>query len=360
MKIGKKILKVPIIQGGMGIGVSLSGLAGAVAACGAMGVISSVNIGYRKSNFYSNPREANLTSLKEEIIKAKEKSGDNGMVAVNIMTAVSNYGETCKAAVSAGADAIISGAGLPIKLPEYTKGTDTLCIPIVSGGRAAKLLATSYMKKYGVLPDMFIIEGNKAGGHLGFSKEDLLSGTAKSNDEILKEVLSVTEELEKQYGKKIPVAVAGGVFDGADMAHFLKEGAMAVQIGTRFIATDECDANERFKQAIVNAKEEDVKIVESPVGMPARAIISPLIKRLENGDVFRAIKCNGCLTACKKDESIPYCISRALIEAVKGNWEEGLFFAGSNAFRISKIVSVKELINEILSECETRLKERLV
>lgn len=348
MKIGQKTLEIPIIQGGMGVGVSLSGLAGAVASCGGMGVISSVNIGYKEPDFMKNPLETNLKVLKNEIRRAKSIANGKGLVAVNIMTAVSNYAKTCEAAIEAGVDAIISGAGLPLKLPEFTRGTSTLCIPIVSSARAAKLLATSFIKKWQTIPDMFIIEGYKAGGHLGFSKEELTEGTAMENDEILKEVLEVTKEIEKTQKKHIPVAVAGGVFDGNDMGHIMSLGAEAVQIGTRFIATDECDASLAFKNAIVNAREEDIQIISSPVGMPARAIKSPMLERLKNGERFHALRCNGCLTSCKKDDSIPYCISRALIEAVKGNWEDGLFFTGSNGARVDKIVPVKELMEEII------------
>lgn len=350
MIIKNKKLDVPIIQGGMGVGVSLSGLAGAVAACGACGVISSVNAGYREPDFEKSPREANLRALENEIKKARELSGGKGLVAVNIMTAVSNYDRTCQTAVKAGADMIISGAGLPLNIPEFTKDTDTLCVPIVSSARAARILMKHYMKHYGVLPDMFVIEGCKAGGHLGFTKEELLEGTAKSNDEILKEVLEVAGD--------IPVFVAGGVFDGGDMAHYGMAGAKGVQIATRFIATEECDADEVFKQAIVNATEEDIRIIKSPVGMPARAINSPLLKRLDEGGTFPALRCSGCLTACPKNDSIPYCISRALIAAVQGDWENGLFFTGSNAYRVDKIVPVAQLIDELMQEYEHCLKVR--
>ena len=342
MNIKNKHFSVPIIQGGMGVGVSLSGLAGAVAKCGGVGVISSVNAGYREKDFESNPLNANLRALDNEIKKAKTISEGNGLVAVNIMTAVSNYEKTCRCAVDAGADIIISGAGLPLDLPVYTKGTDTLCAPIVSSGRAARILIKHYMRHYQVKPDMIVIEGNMAGGHLGFSEEELLNGTVQSNDDILIDVL-------KESGD-IPVFVAGGVFDGKDMAHYMKLGASGVQIGTRFIATDECDASDVFKDAIINAGKEDILIIKSPVGMPARAINSPLLKALKQGLKFTALKCNGCLTACPKNDSIPYCISRALIAAVKGDWENGLFFTGSNAYRIKEKVSVKELISEILGE----------
>lgn len=349
MQIKNKLLDIPIIQGGMGVGVSLSSLAGAVAACGACGVISSVNAGYAEGDFEINPLKANLRALEMHIRKAKKMaadSGGNGLVAVNIMTAVSNYDKTCKAAVEAGADIIISGAGLPLNLPQFTRGTDTLTAPIVSSGRAAKIIMKSYKKHYDVYPDMFVIEGSMAGGHLGFTAEDIAEHTAQSNDEILKDVLAVIEEAHAD----IPVFVAGGVFDGRDMAHYMCEGASGVQIATRFIATDECDASDVFKKKIVNARKEDIRIIKSPVGMPARAIDSPLLKKLAAGERFPARKCNGCLTTCKKDLSIPYCISRALIAAVKGDMDNGLFFAGSNAYRVDRIMSVRELINEIVTE----------
>ena len=342
MKLGNKRLEVPILQGGMGVGVSMSSLAGHVAKCGAMGVISSVNIGFREPDFLTNPKEANLRALREEIKKAKEIAGGVGLVAVNIMTAVSHYAETCMAAVKAGADAIISGAGLALNLPEFVKGSNTMCAPIVSSRRAAALLLKHYKRHFDYTPDFIVIEGSEAGGHLGFSPEELLEKTAKPNEEILSEVLEVAGD--------IPVFVGGGVFDGADMTRLMKQGASGVQLATRFIATHECDADIRFKQAIVDANEEDILIIESPVGMPARAINSPLMKRIKAGEKFRALTCNGCLSACKKGDNIPYCISRALIEAVKGNWEDGLFFTGSNAPRVKEILSVSELIGQILTE----------
>jgi len=350
MILNGKELRVPIIQGGMGVGVSLSNLAGHVARCGGMGVISSVNAGYREHDFATNPWEANLRALKEHIKKAKEIAGGCGMVAVNIMTAVSNYAKTCKCAIEAGADAIISGAGLPVKLPEFTKGTGCMAAPIVSSGKAAALLCKSYLKKYNVLPDFFVIEGNKAGGHLGFSAEELLNQTAKSNEDILKEVLQEIKPFEEEQKKKIPVFMAGGVFDGKDMAHFMELGASGIQVGTRFIATKECDAHENFKKVIIEAKKEDIAIIQSPVGMPARAVMTPLLQRLKKGEKFPPIQCNGCLTACKKGDKTPYCISRALTEAVEGNVEDGLFFCGENTWRIEKETTVEELMKEITEE----------
>lgn len=350
MKLGQKELQIPIIQGGMGVGVSLSNLAGHVAACGGMGVISSVNAGYNEPDFTKNPVAANMRALTAHIKKAKEIANGKGMIAVNIMTAVSHYEETCKCAIEAGADAIISGAGLPLKLPEVAKGSDCMIAPIVSSAKAAVLLCKNYLKKQGVLPDFFVIEGSKAGGHLGFSPEELKEDSGKTNEEILKEVLEAIEPFEREGKKKIPVFVAGGVFDGVDMARFMKLGAAGIQLATRFIATKECDAAEEFKQVIVGAKREDIVIIESPVGMPARAVNTSLLKRLKEGDKFPPLLCNGCLTACKKGDLTPYCISRALIEAVRGNVEDGLFFCGENAWRVDRVMSVEELMNELVEE----------
>ncbi len=343
MIIGTKEIEFPLIQGGMGVGISLGNLAGHVARCGGIGVISSVNAGYTEPDFEQNTKEANLRVLKREIQKAKEIAGGRGLVGVNIMTAVTNYEDTCRCAAQAGADVIISGAGLPLNLPEYLEGTDTLCAPVVSSGRAARIILKQYERRYQRKPDFFVLEGYMAGGHLGFSKDELLEDTCKDNMTILQEV--------KEVAGDIPVFVAGGVFTGKDMAEFVKAGAAGVQIGTRFIATEECDADESFKQVIVNAKKEDIQIVVSPVGMPARAVNSPMLERLKQGERFGALRCNNCLTACKKKDA-PYCISRALIAAVKGNWEDGLFFTGANAYRIDRIMKVEELIREIREEYE--------
>lgn len=352
MKIGNKELQIPIIQGGMGVGVSLGNLAGHVAKCGGLGVISSVNAGYMEPRFEADSKGANFFTLKNEIKRAKYIANGNGLVGVNIMTAVSNYEETCRVAAEAGADVIISGAGLPLKLPEYIQGTDTLFAPIVSSGKAAALLCRNYSKKYKRLPDFFVLEGPMAGGHLGFPYEELTEKTAKNNEVLLAEVLAAVKPYEEEAGRPIPVFVAGGVFDGKDMAHFMQLGAAGVQVGTRFIVTEECDAHENFKMMMVNAKAEDVRIIASPVGMPARALCSPLIQKLERGEKFRALRCNNCLTACKKGDNIPYCISRALIEAVKGNVEDGLFFCGENVHRIDKIMTVEALMSEIITECK--------
>ncbi|SEB02316.1 NAD(P)H-dependent flavin oxidoreductase YrpB, nitropropane dioxygenase family [Pseudobutyrivibrio sp. ACV-2] len=355
MDINGKYLAHGIIQGGMGVGVSLSELAGNVAKQGCMGVISSVNIGFKEKDFLTNPFEANIRALKKHIVRAKEIAGSNGLVGVNIMVAVSHYEETVKAAISAGADAIISGAGLPLNLAELVKGTNTLYAPIVSSAKAAMLLCRTFAKKAQSIPDFIVIEGYKAGGHLGFSADDLNNQTCQDNLEILKEVKETIKPFEEQFKKKIKVFLGGGIFTGKDMAEAIQTGADGVQIGTRFIATKECDANNAFKEVLINASEDDIRIIKSPVGMPARAIFTPMLESLENGKTFFAKKCNGCLKACPKGDKIPYCISRALIAAVEGNREEGLFFCGENAARIDKITTVKDLVDEIITEYQSSM-----
>ena len=355
-KLGKKELTKPIIQGGMGVGVSLGHLAGAVAKEGGMGVISTVNAGYREPDFEQHPFEANLRALRNEIVSAKRAAGGNGMVAINAMVAVNHYEETMKEAIAAGVDAVISGAGLPVKLPELVKGTGVLAAPIVSSAKSARIILKIWDKKFQVIPDFLIIEGPKAGGHLGFSREELENGTAQNTDEILEEVLRELLPYEQKYGRRIPVFVAGGVYDGKDMARLITEGASGVQIATRFIATEECDASDTYKQMMVNAKEEDITLVKSPVGLPGRALRTPMIKRLEEGIKLSPERCNLCLKACPHGSETPYCISRALIEAVKGNVEDGLFFCGANVGRINKIVTVKALMQELMQDYETEMK----
>lgn len=348
-------LQIPIIQGGMGVGVSLGNLAGSVAACGGMGVISTVNAGYREADFDIHPFEANIRALKAEIKKALSLAGNKGIVAINAMVAVNHYKETVAAAIEAGIQAVISGAGLPLDLPELTKGSPVAAAPIVSSGKAASVICRAWDKKYEVAPDFIVIEGPRAGGHLGFKRDDLLDGTAMETDKILPEVLAAIAPYEEKYGRKIPVFVAGGVYDGRDMARLTALGASGVQIATRFIATEECDASEMYKQRLVEASAEDVTIVNSPVGMPGRALNSPLIKRLAKGEKLQPERCNLCLKACPHGSLTPYCISRALIEAVKGNWEDGLFFCGANVGRINKITTVRELLSEIMKEWRENL-----
>ncbi|MGL4284372.1 MAG: NAD(P)H-dependent flavin oxidoreductase [Eubacterium aggregans] len=340
-KLRNKNLELPLIQGGMGIGISLGGLAGDVAACGAMGCISTAVTGFSEPDFAKNPQEANLRSLTWEIRRAKAISGGRGLVAINAMVATTQYDEVVPTAIAAGVDAIISGAGLPSALPALA--------PIVSGGRAAKVIWRLWDRHHGVIPDFVVLEGPMAGGHLGFTPKVLETDPLPRLDALLKEVQDALLPFEQQYGLAIPVFVAGGVYDGEDIAHYTKLGAAGAQIGTRFIATDECDASPIFKEMMVSAKAEDIVLIKSPVGMPSRALNTPLIQGLAQDKCFRPRFCTNCLTPCNPAET-HYCISAALIAAARGNVAEGLFFCGSNAHRISEIVPVAQLIDELITD----------
>lgn len=336
IKIGNLISKYPIMQGGMGVGVSMHKLAGNVAKEGGIGIISTADIGYQDPEFEKNPMKANLRAIGTEIVKAREIA-PNGIIGVNVMVALNNYAEIVKECVKNKIDLIVSGAGLPKDLPSFVKGTKTKIAPIVSSGRCAKLISKLWISKYDYVPDIIVIEGPEAGGHLGFKPDELIPENKPKLENITKDVITEVKEIEKETGKEIPVVVAGGVFDGNDIAKFLKLGADGVQMATRFVATEECDASKEFKQAYVDAQKEDIKIIKSPVGMPGRAIRNEFIKKVEESK-SKITKCYNCIKTCKPAET-PYCITKALVNAVKGNVDEGLIFCGSNVDRIDKIVT---------------------
>lgn len=338
LRIGGLCARVPVVQGGMGVGVSLSGLAGAVAAAGGVGVISTAQIGYRDPDFGRHPIECNLRAVGEEIRKARA-AADGGIVGVNIMVVTRRYEEYVKAAVAAGADLIISGAGLPMNLPELAG--DARIAPIVSSRKALHVISRHWKKKYDRRPDLVVVEGPLAGGHLGFSREDIdayaVTGEKNYDDEI-KSIIALADELGT------PVVVAGGVYERSDMEHYLAMGAKGVQIATRFVTTRECDASDAYKQAYIDAKKEDIVIVKSPVGMPGRAIHNAFLDKVSAGERFMR-GCRQCITTCKPDTA-PYCITEALINAVEGNLEEGLIFCGSNAYRADHIETVADIMEE--------------
>ncbi|MHC1686098.1 MAG: NAD(P)H-dependent flavin oxidoreductase [Clostridiaceae bacterium] len=345
--IGDLVAKIPIIQGGMGVGVSLSNLAGHVAKEGAIGILSAAQIGYDEEDFETNTLQANLRALRKHIERAREIA-PKGILGVNIMVAMKDYEEHVMEALKSGIDLIISGAGLPTALPKLAKGFMTKLAPIVSSPKAANVILKLWDKKHGIAPDMIVVEGPKAGGHLGFHKEDI-SGIADLNfEKDLVEIISITKEYEAKYNKKIPVVVAGGVYTGADIARYVKLGCSGVQMATRFVATHECDADIKFKEAYINSTEDTIGIVKSPVGMPGRAVLNKFIEKIsvENEKVT---KCYKCIVPCNP-ATTPYCITKALINAVKGDVDNGLVFCGTNAYRIEKIVSVKELIDELVTE----------
>lgn len=343
--IGNLEVKLPVIQGGMGVGVSLSGLASAVANEGGIGVISCAGLGliYHKSpGDYLNKC---ILGLKEEIKKAKDKS--KGIIGVNIMVALSNYADMVKTSIAEKVDVIFAGAGLPFDLPSYlTNESVTKLIPIVSSSRAAKIICDKWKANYGYLPDAIVVEGPKAGGHLGF-KVDQIENEHFSLEQLVPEVVTIAESYKDE--KKIPVIAAGGISSGEDILRFIELGASGVQMGTMFVTTTECDASETFKNVFVNAKQEDVKIIQSPVGMPGRAIDGEFIQSVEKGDEKPKSCPFHCIKTCDYTKS-PYCIVQALYQAAKGNMRKGYAFTGLNVHLTQKISSVKEVMNRLKSE----------
>lgn len=337
LRIGDLCARIPVVQGGMGVGVSLSKLAGAVAAAGGVGVISTAQIGFRDPEFATNPIETNLKAIGEEIAKAR-KLANGGVLGVNIMVATRRYEDYVKAAVEAGIDLIISGAGLPMTLPSLVRNAGTKLAPIVSSAKSLSVITKYWMKKYNRKPDMVVIEGPEAGGHLGFSREEIDSYTREAYDEEIKVILAMTREME------VPAVVAGGVYTREDMEHYLSMGASGVQLATRFVTTEECDASDAYKQAYINAKKEDIVIVSSPVGMPGRAIHNAFLDKVNAGERFMR-GCRQCIITCKP-ATAPYCITEALINAVEGRLDEGLIFCGSNAYRAERIERVADIMEE--------------
>jgi len=347
LKIGNLSVAVPVIQGGMGVGISLSGLAAAVANEGGVGVISCAGLGLLYKDFSENYLEASIHGLKEEIRKAKEKT--LGIIGVNVMVAMTNYADMIKTCISEKVDVIIAGAGLPLDLPSFLKkDSSTKLIPIVSSARAARVICEKWKTNYDYLPDAVIVEGPKAGGHLGF-REEQLKDENFALEKLVPEIVSELKFFEGKYNQPIPLVAAGGIYTGEDINNIMKLGASGVQMGTRFVTTNECDASDGFKQAYIEADEKDIEIIKSPVGMPGRAIFSNFIQKVKDGKK-QPKKCPfKCIKTCDISKS-PYCIIIALINAVKGNFDNGFAFAGSNAFRATKISSVKEVFQELIKE----------
>ncbi len=348
LKIGSVTADIPIIQGGMGVRVSLSSLSAAVANVGGVGTIASVGLGdveAVKIDFVTVCREA----LVEEIRKAKGLT--DGLLAVNFMGVLSNAVDMIKAAVREGIKIIVYGAGLPIKLPEIVDDTSVNLVPIVSSARVARLILQSWDKRYVRIPDALILEGPLAGGHLGFSIEQLKEPEKYSLEILLPELLETIKPFEDKYGTKIPVITAGGIFTGKDIAKMLSLGASGVQMATRFVCTEECGVSPEFKQAYLDAKEEDIAIIKSPVGMPGRAIHNKFLKDIEIKGKLKITCPYRCLTLCKVSEA-KYCIALALLNSYFGDVDHGLIFCGQNAYRVNEIVKVKDIIAELLSELE--------
>lgn len=343
LKIGSITAEVPIIQGGMGVRVSLSSLAAAVAEEGAIGTISSIGLGEAEAST-TDYEKVSREALEKEIQKARTMT--DGHLAVNFMGVLSNVDDLIVASVREGIKIIIYGAGLPAKLPALVTDETVNLVPIVSSDRITEFILRSWDKRFERIPDALVLEGPLAGGHLGFSAEQLQETDKFSLEVLLPTILDCIKPYEDKYGKKIPVIVGGGIYTGADIAHMLKAGASGVQMGTRFVCTEECGVSPAFKQAYLDAKEEDIVIIKSPVGLPGRAIYNEFLKKVERVDRIK-FKCPyRCLTACKV-ATAKYCIADALVNSYFGDMDNGLIFCGQNAYRIDKIITVKELITEL-------------
>ncbi len=360
LRIGDLEANLPVIQGGMGVAISLSGLASAVANEGGIGIISSAGIGMLRHDFSKDLKLANSLALREEIRKARKMT--DGIIGVNIMVALSDYEDHLAIAVEEEADLIISGAGLPLHMPkiliEDKAGKNkTKFLPIVSSGKAASLIFRYWESHYGVIPDAVVVEGPMAGGHLGYKKTQI-GDSGFSLEEILPDVIEAVRPFEDRYGKAIPVIAAGGIYTGADVYRMMKLGVSGVQMATRFVPTHECDASNEFKEAYINSKPEDIVLIDSPVGLPGRAINNQFLKDVSEGK-RHPVNCPWkCLKTCDYKKA-PYCISLALINAAKGKLKNGFVFAGSNAYKTNKIQSVKEVFQQLKAEYEIfRLKER--
>ena len=367
LTVRDQIAKYPVIQGGMGVGISLSSLAGAVAKAGGIGIISTAQIGFRDPNFLKDPMGANMRAIREELKKARAIA-PKGIIGFNIMVATRNYAQYVKEAIKAGADIIISGAGLPVDLPGYleeakqiaAKAGETVrtkIAPIDSNAKSAMVICRLWDRKYKQAPDLLVIEGPLAGGHLGFSREQLAQyGADTPNvpdtydqaayDQEIRDIIKVAKQFEEKYGRPIPVVIAGGIYTHDDVDHAIGElGADGVQVATRFVTTVECDAPMCYKQAYIDAKQEDIVITKSPVGMPGRAIRNVFLDNAA-GKKAKIDHCYQCLEHCDP-KNIPYCITKALSNAAEGDLDHGLLFCGSNAYRANRIETVNQVIEDL-------------
>ncbi|MCI9534508.1 MAG: nitronate monooxygenase [Lachnospiraceae bacterium] len=365
--IGDLTAKYPVIQGGMGVGISLSSLAGAVAKAGGIGIISTAQIGFRDPEFLKKPLESNMRAIRSELKKAREIA-PKGIIGFNIMVATKNYAMYVKEAILAGADIIISGAGLPVDLPEYlleakriaSEAGDivrTKLAPIVSTAKSAMVICKMWDRKYKQIPDLLVIEGPLAGGHLGFTREQLTQYGADTDnisetydqeayDKEINGIMKVVRQFEEKYNRHIPVVIAGGIYTHEDVKHAIELGADGVQVATRFVTTEECDAPMVYKQSYLNAKKEDIIITKSPVGMPGRAIRNKFLDHI--GKQKKNIEhCYQCLEHCDP-KTIPYCITKALSNAAEGDLDNALLFCGSNAYRSQQIETVESVLSDLI------------
>jgi len=348
---GDYVAKIPIILGGMGVGITLSGIASAMSNQGAIGVISATGIGFKEPDFFLKNHQANIRALQNQIRKTRLLTA--GIIGINIMVALTDFNNLLRTAVQEKADIIFMGAGLPLKLQEAITMDEiqfghTQFVPIVSSGRAADFICKHWMQTFNRVPNGFVVEGPLAGGHLGF-KADQLEDEKFRLEKILVDVIQAVAPYQQKLGKKIPVVAAGGVYSGEDMYRMMQLGADGVQMATRFIATHECDASLKFKQAVVDCNQDDLTIIKSPVGMPGRAIKNKFLRDVKDGLKVPIVCPVKCLKTCNYKEA-PYCIALALTNAEKGEFDKGFAFVGAKAYKVNKIVSVAELLNTIKEE----------
>jgi nitronate monooxygenase len=353
LKIGDLIVKFPIIQGGMGVAVSLSGLASAVANAGGIGVISAAGIGMDEPDYVKNFLEANKRALRKQIRRARSLT--NGVLGVNIMMALTDHASLIKVALEEKIDIIILGEGLPLNIPEIVASSGvernhTKLAVKVSSAKAARLIFTYWANKYNCIPDAVVVEGPLAGGHLGFKKEDLVAELVPL-ETLIRETVKIIQPYEAQFAKEVPVIAAGGIYTGYDIYDIMQAGAKGVKLGTRFVTTHECDASSAFKESFINCKKEDITIIDSPVGLPGRAIYNDFVGQIRMGQT-RPFKCTWhCLSSCNFKKA-PYCIAQVLFNSARGKMDEGFAFSGTNGYRATKIQHVSDVMNELVWQYE--------
>lgn len=345
LNIGGLSARLPVIQGGMGIGISLSGLASAVANAGGIGIISGVQIGFRDPEFRNNPVAANLRAIGSELRRARELS-PKGIIGMNFMSIDAHYDEYVTEAVKHGVDLIISGAGLPLSLPGLVQGSKTRIAPIVSSARACRLILTKWLKKFNRFPDAIVVEGPLAGGHLGFRLEDLLAGTNQTLEQALTDVVSYVRSFCETHNITIPVIAAGGIRSHDDVCRMFELGASGVQVGTLFAATKECDASDRFKQTYIDAQPEDIRIIKSPTGFAARAVNTAFVQRAYDHGGIPVEHCFRCMPEVCNPAKTPFCLSQALFDAAIGD-KDGLVFCGGRVGEITEISTVPEVMHKL-------------
>ena len=361
--IGDLKVPLPIVQGGMGVGISLSGLASAVAREGGIGVISAACIGMSMEGYERNLRQANREGLRNELRKARSLT--KGVLGVNLMVALTDYDDLLKISIEEEADVVFLSAGMPLKLPEFVLDTGfrnikTKFIPKVSSAKAARIIFQYWQLRFGHIPDAVAVEGPLAGGHLGFSRQEL-NDKSKTLEQITKEIVEVVKSFETTHHRKIPVIAGGGIYTGADIYRIMRMGVQAVKMGTRFVTTYECDASEAFKMSYINSREEDITIIDSPVGLPGRVIRNDFVDQINKGET-KPFTCPWkCLKPCDYEQA-PYCIALALLNSARGKMDESFAFAGANAYRATKLQSVKEVFSELLAGYaqEHELQEGLI